>query len=293
MGQAKGDPMASRDSFRSANFVGLSLILHSTALVAIALGPTYFPSLMKNSDGQGLGSGQEQIEIQVSEAAPSATEIPVVQPELVKVQEQVNVAPAKQVVAKKASPKPVAAKLPEKVVVQEESPVEVVATKETDETEEIDPRYSALAEEPIVSEDLSHQAPAAQEVSTVEADTEQVQAEAVSGEGDGAKTVTVEQSFTELRQVPGNRPPQYTREMRLKKMEGKGQLIYYVNKDGQVSDIRLVESTGYPILDQEAMNAFKRYKFVPGQEGYTVHNFEFRLTGPSDSSNTAVGSNQQ
>jgi TonB family protein len=255
---------------------------------------------MKNTDAQGMGSGQEQIEIQVSEATPSAIQAPVAQPEMVKAEQQIKVAPAKKVAAKKAvAPKAVATQLPEKVVVQEESPVEIAATPEVvkEETtnntaEEIDPRYSVLAEEPIVSEDLSNQASAAQEVSTLETKTEEVQAEGTSGSGDGAKTVTVEQSFAELRQVPGNRPPQYTREMRLNKMEGKGQLIYYVNKDGQVSDIRLVESTGHASLDQEALDAFKRYKFVPGQEGYTVHNFEFRLTGPGDSANTAVGSNQ-
>jgi TonB family protein len=52
-----------------------------------------------------------------------------------------------------------------------------------------------------------------------------------------------------------------------------------------VRDLRLTRSTGHAELDQAAMDAFRKYKFVPGQEGYTVHNFEFDLTGPAEAAN--------
>lgn len=68
--------------------------------------------------------------------------------------------------------------------------------------------------------------------------------------------------------------------MRIKKLQGRGQLIYYVKKDGTIGDIKLSQSTGSKELDQAALNAFSKYKFVPGQDGYTKHDFEFSLSGP-------------
>ena len=94
--------------------------------------------------------------------------------------------------------------------------------------------------------------------------------------------IVVRQNFLQLRQLPGNQPPTYSREMRLSRLEGRGQLVYFVNRNGQVSNIRLVQSTGHPALDQAAIDAFSNYRFVPGQEGYTVHNFEFSLRGPAE-----------
>lgn len=95
-----------------------------------------------------------------------------------------------------------------------------------------------------------------------------------------AEPIKVTQSYTGLKQVPGNKPPSYTRDMRLNRAQGQGQLVYFVNKDGLVSDLKLTRSTGQPTLDKAAITAFSKYKFVPGQEGYTVHDFEFRLKGP-------------
>jgi periplasmic protein TonB len=88
------------------------------------------------------------------------------------------------------------------------------------------------------------------------------------------------QSFTELKQASGNVPPRYDNTMRLQRMEGRGQLSYFVRKDGTVENTQLLKSTGHPELDQAAVTAFKNYRFVPGQAGQTLHDFEFRLTGP-------------
>lgn len=107
--------------------------------------------------------------------------------------------------------------------------------------------------------------------------------QAAQGAGSAPKTVRVKQNFLELRQAAGNKPPSYTKDMRVRRLEGRGQLVYFVNKQGAVTDLRLSQTTGSPELDQAAVDAFRRYKFVPGQEGYTVHNFEFRLTGPAQS----------
>ena len=99
--------------------------------------------------------------------------------------------------------------------------------------------------------------------------------------GSPTSSIKVTQNYLGLRQMPGNQPPVYTTQMRLQHMQGSGQLVYYVNKNGMVSDIHLTKSTGYPPLDQAAIQAFSKYRFYPGQEGYTVHNFEFVLQGPA------------
>ena len=101
--------------------------------------------------------------------------------------------------------------------------------------------------------------------------------------GRNASPISVTQNYLGLKQVPGNRPPQYSDRMRLSKMQGRGQIVYLVKKDGTVGDVRLVKSTGYPDLDVAAVQAFSKYKFVPGQEGYTLHEFEFSLKGPEQS----------
>lgn len=93
--------------------------------------------------------------------------------------------------------------------------------------------------------------------------------------------VVVTQNYLGLRQSPGNKPPVYSRAMRLEKLEGSGQLVYFVTNEGIVKQIRLTKSTGKPDLDQAAINAFSKYKFVPGQSGYTLHEFAFSLKGPA------------
>lgn len=103
-----------------------------------------------------------------------------------------------------------------------------------------------------------------------------------SQSGAGPATTDKPQNFLSLKQAPGNTPPFYTREMRMQKLEGKGQLSYYVGKDGRVSQIKVNKSSGVAALDQAALAAFSKYKFVPGQEGFTVHNYEFTLQGPAE-----------
>lgn len=101
-------------------------------------------------------------------------------------------------------------------------------------------------------------------------------------QGTGHGTSDKPQNFLSLKQAPGNTPPFYTREMRMQKLEGKGQLSYYVGRDGRVSQIKVNKSSGVAALDQAALAAFSKYKFVPGQEGFTVHNYEFTLQGPAE-----------
>ena len=95
----------------------------------------------------------------------------------------------------------------------------------------------------------------------------------------GLPVKVVRQNFLQLRQMPGNRPPSYPEQARIKYHEGSGQLKYLVTREGTVTDLVLTKSTGHSELDQAAMNSFRKYRFVPGQQGYTIHNFTFALKG--------------
>ncbi|MEK6556068.1 MAG: TonB family protein, partial [Bdellovibrionota bacterium] len=103
-----------------------------------------------------------------------------------------------------------------------------------------------------------------------------------AGQDEVPATKEAPQNFLTLKQAPGNRAPSYPKELRKQQVQGKGQLKYFVNKDGRVGQMELTQSTGSAELDKAAMDSFANYKFVPGQEGYTVHNFEFSLKGPAE-----------
>lgn len=165
----------------------------------------------------------------------------------------------------------------EELIAAEESPA---PAKE----EIIDPAKEEIAEEamkPVVATTTAETTtPPAQAANQSQAGTGH---DAHNGAPSGqSQTLQVTQNYLGLRQLPGNKPPSYTREMRFQKLQGRGQLVYFVTKDGRVSHVRLTRSTGSPALDQAAVDAFSKYRFVPGQEGYTLHDFEFSLTGPAE-----------
>lgn len=86
-------------------------------------------------------------------------------------------------------------------------------------------------------------------------------------------------NVTDLRQAPGNIPPQYPRYSRLKGESGKLKLLYYVTSNGQVSNLRVIQSSGYSSLDNAAVIAIQKYRFYPGQAGHTYHSVNFNLQG--------------
>jgi protein TonB len=87
------------------------------------------------------------------------------------------------------------------------------------------------------------------------------------------------QDARELSQTPGNLPPKYTVSDRIKGNQGVVTLTYYVTSNGRVENVKVLRSSGHPSLDEEAVKAVEKYRYVPGQEGYTIHPLEFRLKG--------------
>ncbi len=53
-------------------------------------------------------------------------------------------------------------------------------------------------------------------------------------------------------------------EARAKHLKGVGVCIVYVRPDGTVSRAEMSPSTGEPLLDKASIDAFSRWKFVPG-----------------------------
>ncbi|OFZ16313.1 MAG: hypothetical protein A2Z20_07625 [Bdellovibrionales bacterium RBG_16_40_8] len=295
--------MEKKKSVRTSLSLICSTMLHGAIITLVALGPSMIPGL-NGKDGRQSST----IEFAVNEVSTPDAVAPVIaqspaQPSTLADIRTVTVPPPKA--------KPVArAKKLESVT---PTPVE-----ETIEENKVEPQPIIAAQDgetPIAAEEITSddKEPAAGEEQIAELDStdeniesseaEPTSAIATTSTGDvnsgsvgtGAEnagatgeaalsisTTTVTQDYTGLRQLAGNKPPAYTRDMRLKNLQGHGQLVYYVTKIGEVRDVRLTQSTGSTILDSAALEAFSKYKFVPGQEGYTIHNFEFALKGPAE-----------
>ncbi|MDI6732364.1 MAG: energy transducer TonB [Planctomycetota bacterium] len=60
-----------------------------------------------------------------------------------------------------------------------------------------------------------------------------------------------------------NKPPSYPRLARLLGQEGLVVLLVEITDDGIVSDIKLIKSTGYKLLDESAIKSVKGWRFIP------------------------------
>ena len=87
-------------------------------------------------------------------------------------------------------------------------------------------------------------------------------------------------SYLDLKQLPGNQPPAYPLQARLDSRQGQVDLLYRVTKEGKVADVQVVKSSGSKDLDNEAVRAISKFRFVPGQEGWARHPVSFALKGP-------------
>lgn len=86
-------------------------------------------------------------------------------------------------------------------------------------------------------------------------------------------------ALDQLRQMPGNKFPQYDKEERLQRQEGAAIFYAYVNKDGSLSQFKLGKSTGFRNLDGKTLAALKKWKFYPGQEGWVEMPYQWVLKG--------------
>ncbi|MGZ3773563.1 MAG: energy transducer TonB [Pseudobdellovibrionaceae bacterium] len=86
-------------------------------------------------------------------------------------------------------------------------------------------------------------------------------------------------SLEQLRQVPGNPRPQYDNEERHRGDQGSITYFAYINKAGVPTNFRLMKSTGFNNLDTKTLEALKKWRFYPGQEGWVELPFRWDLKG--------------
>lgn len=89
-------------------------------------------------------------------------------------------------------------------------------------------------------------------------------------------------SYMNLQQAQGNRPPQYPLAARQQGQQGRVILKYFVTEKGLVESIQVKESSGFDLLDQEAIRAISNYRYYPGQPGWTEHPIKFTLKQTAD-----------
>jgi TonB family protein len=58
--------------------------------------------------------------------------------------------------------------------------------------------------------------------------------------------------------------PEYSYEARSRHLEGRGSYIMHVRRDGSVSRVEVVRSTGHVVLDDAVVSALRQWRFKPG-----------------------------
>ncbi len=107
-------------------------------------------------------------------------------------------------------------------------------------------------------------------------------------EGDGGGNVTTDaygtptgiQSDTVLAPFGTNRPISYPTLARFRKLEGVTVVHYAVSAEGLVTDVKVVQSSGHAILDNQAVETIKDWKFKStGKAGIYERPIRYSLRG--------------
>jgi TonB family protein len=88
------------------------------------------------------------------------------------------------------------------------------------------------------------------------------------------REITVDSS--ELLSAPR---PQYPYEARAKHLEGRGYFVMHVRRNGTVSRVDIIRSTGHRILDQAVVRAFSQWRFRPDSVDKVASPVAFSLIG--------------
>lgn len=86
-------------------------------------------------------------------------------------------------------------------------------------------------------------------------------------------------SLDQLRQMPGNPRPQYSREERHRGDQGEVAFLAYISSEGYPTQFKMLKSTGLRNLDSKTLVALKQWRFYPGQEGWVELPFRWDLKG--------------
>lgn len=98
------------------------------------------------------------------------------------------------------------------------------------------------------------------------------------GAATGSSTGTVRR-LDQLRQMPGNPKPSYNESERYARQNGQVTYLAYIGKDGRPSQFKQTQSTGFANLDSKTLEALKKWRFYPGQEGWVEIPMKWELLG--------------
>jgi len=82
---------------------------------------------------------------------------------------------------------------------------------------------------------------------------------------------------TKLMEAFGNHKPDYPWMARLRRQQGTVILRAFVKKDGNIDQVMVDKSSGFPLLDQEAQRSYTRWRYQPGLTGWVLKPFKFSL----------------
>lgn len=280
---------------RSTLFLTLSLIVHAICVTALAL--SHFRSVeapagnqMEMTMGENNSSGNENTLAESNEAKPEVA--PAIKP-IEKTTEIVKPLPKKKIsqpkkVVKVDMTQPSA--LPKKEAVAEAEPEKL--NPAIDDADTVAVVAAAPATEELKTEEPLEFKPVKEAIAGVEAETEATAleakvedpapaaaAEATQGLGHGGDNKGEAVNYLELKQFSGNKAPIYPMQARTEKRQGQVDLLYRVTKDGRVAEVQIAKSSGHADLDEAAVKAIAKFRYVPGQEGWAHHPVIFALKG--------------
>ncbi len=106
--------------------------------------------------------------------------------------------------------------------------------------------------------------------------------EALGTASAAAGPVGIVRDGDDLIEADGNQIPHYPVQDRLANREGTVVFLAKVEEDGSLSEIRFLKRNPSASLNSSAANAFKKYKYLPGQQGWIRKTFTFNLHGEAE-----------
>jgi TonB family protein len=100
----------------------------------------------------------------------------------------------------------------------------------------------------------------------------------VAGKGLGGSGEDI-RGIEDLRQLPGNKRPEYDQDDRFNRRQGEVVFLAYVTRSGELTKFQLIKSSGHRTLDYKTLASLKNWKFYPGQEGVVEIPFLWDLKG--------------
>lgn len=292
---------------RSTLFLTMSLVVHAVCITALAL--SHFKGVespngnnvevtmgeaSKTEDGQKLTDSNEAKPVSQPEMKPiEKVEKPVVATKpapkkpvakkVAKVAKPVTELPPKEKVEQ--DPESLSSKIDDSTVevAKEETP-KFIPVKEKVEAQPADADEAEdKTEASSKDSQIEDPAPATQEEkpkTSGQLETDKPATVAAAGPlGQGGDTKGEAVSYLDLKQFSGNKGPEYPLAARKDGRQGTVDLLYRVTKDGRVAEVQVAKSSGHSDLDEAAVKAVAKFKFVPGQDGWAKQPVIFTLKG--------------